>query len=289
VPVTVQPEQAPNAALAWSVAGQALEKPASHLAASFISDHRILANESCADCHGPIEYGTDNSSFCANGACHAQEWTETVLAATFVHPVELVGNHEQAACSDCHQGEREPAIEDCTTCHLPPSEPHYGTACAECHTPRGWQESANSWLIGAPSTPHAVDAAMDCLACHAEGSAKAIPASHAGIPSSSCASCHEGVSPLVQIPHRVGDADTCQACHGQGPLEPASVLHQGIPTDSCLYCHEGGPVRDATPIPHVVEDRGRCLTCHDQDELAPAPSSHEGWTNEFCLLCHEAS
>jgi hypothetical protein len=289
VPVTVQEGQSPTAALAWSVAGQALEKPASHLESSFVSEHRILADDGCADCHGPIQYGTDNSSFCANGACHGQVWEGTVMAAAFVHPVELEGKHAQAACSDCHLGEREPALDDCSTCHTRPSPLHYSTECAACHTPRGWEESASSWLIGAPSSPHRVDAAIDCLACHGEGTANAIPASHAGIPSQSCASCHEGVSALVQVPHIVGPADSCQDCHGEGPLKPASALHQGIPGDSCLTCHEGGPVADATLIPHVVEGRGRCLTCHARDEVAPAPKSHEGWPDDYCLLCHQAS
>jgi hypothetical protein len=291
VPVTVQPDQAPDAALAWSVAGQSLEKPASHLESSFMSDHRILADETCADCHGPIEYGTDNSGFCANGACHAQEWSETVLAATFVHPVELVGNHAQALCSSCHQGEREPDLQDCATCHLPPSEPHYGPNCATCHTPRGWEASANAWLVGIPSAPHRVDAATDCLSCHGDAGSQPIPVSHSGMPSGSCVSCHEGLPAtlLVKVPHVVGEADTCQACHGEGQLQPASALHENIPADSCLTCHEGGVLKEAPIVPHIVEGRGFCLTCHGQDELAPAPRSHTGWTNDFCLLCHQAS
>jgi hypothetical protein len=290
-PITVQPEQAPDAALAWSIAGQAIEKPASHLDADFGLEHRVLANDACAECHGPIEYGTDNSSFCANGACHAQEWTGTVLAAAFVHPVELEGQHAEALCSACHQGESEPSLADCTACHLPPSTSHYGTDCAACHTPRGWEESGNAWLIRTPSSPHRVDAAMDCLACHSEGDTKAIPASHASISSQACASCHEGLSvtALVKVPHAVDGADSCQACHAEGPLKPESALHQGIPADSCLYCHEEESLEDVPTIPHIVEGRGRCLTCHARDNLAPVPRSHEGRDNESCLLCHQAS
>jgi hypothetical protein len=290
-PVTVQPDQAPDAALAWSVAGQSLEKPASHRETSFISDHRILANDACADCHGPIEYGTDNSSFCANSACHAQEWPDTVLAAAFVHPVELEGQHGQALCSACHQGASELSLDDCTACHQPPSTSHYGADCTACHTPRGWEASADAWLVRTPSSPHRVDASMDCLACHAEGEANAIPASHAGISSQACASCHEGLptTALVGVPHAVESADSCQACHAEGQLQPASALHQGIPADSCLYCHEEEPLEGVPAIPHIAEGRDRCLTCHARDELAPVPRNHEGWTDEFCLLCHQSS
>jgi hypothetical protein len=291
VPVTSRPGQEPDLAFALAVAGQALDKPASHQEASFTWDHRVLADDSCADCHGPIAYGTDNSSFCANGACHGQEWEGTALAAAFVHPVELVGQHAQALCSDCHQGTRELDLEDCAACHQPPSEPHFGTQCTECHTPSGWEESASSWLAYAPSSPHSVDATMPCLECHGEGGSKAIPASHQGIPSQSCLSCHGSVTTIETpaIPHAVGGADSCQTCHGEGQLKPASLIHEGIPTDSCLYCHQGGPVEGVPLIPHMIEGRDRCLTCHGANELAPAPLSHEGWTNEFCLLCHEAS
>jgi hypothetical protein len=291
VPVAVQPDQAPSAALAWSVVAQTLEKPAFHREASFMLDHRILADETCADCHGPIEYGTDNSGFCANGACHAQEWSGTVLAAAFVHPVELVGNHAQALCSACHQGETEPSLDDCAGCHQPPSEPHYGSACATCHTPRGWEASANAWLVGIPLAPHGIDAAMDCLDCHGEGGSNAVPASHAGIPPQSCVDCHEGLpaAMIPKIPHSVGEVNSCQACHGEGQLKPSSDLHQEVPADSCLACHEGGPTKDAPTIPHIVEGRDFCLTCHGRDKLAPAPRSHEGWANDFCLLCHQPS
>jgi hypothetical protein len=291
VPVTTVPGQDPDLALAWNAAGQVLEKPDSHRDASFIRDHRILADDSCAECHGPIEYGTDNSSFCANGACHDQEWPETALAARFVHPVELVGQHAQANCADCHQGVREPVLEDCTACHQPPSGPHYGTECTECHTPRGWEESAVSWVREAPSSPHQVEASMDCLACHAEGGLKAIPASHEGIPSPSCLSCHESVSTIEMppIPHTVGQADTCQACHGEGQLALGSAIHEEIPGDSCLYCHESGPLREAPAIPHIVEGRDGCLACHGEGKLKPVPPNHKGWSNEFCLLCHQAS
>ena len=96
------------------------EKPDSHLAADFALTHRILADDSCSDCHGTIEYGTDNSSFCANEICHDQAWPEPPAVASFVHPAVIAGRHAQLTCNECHQGVREPAIEDCATCHQPP-------------------------------------------------------------------------------------------------------------------------------------------------------------------------
>lgn len=49
-------------------------KPLSHQQTDFIVKHRTLDDQSCRTCHGEIEHGTDNKSFCANAACHATEW-----------------------------------------------------------------------------------------------------------------------------------------------------------------------------------------------------------------------
>ena len=49
-------------------------KPLSHKQPDFIIKHRESDDQSCTTCHGEIEHGTDNKSFCANAACHATEW-----------------------------------------------------------------------------------------------------------------------------------------------------------------------------------------------------------------------
>ena len=49
-------------------------KPLSHQQPDFIIKHREMDDQSCQTCHGEIEHGTDNRTFCANAACHAVEW-----------------------------------------------------------------------------------------------------------------------------------------------------------------------------------------------------------------------
>ena len=217
-----------------------LDKPASHYDSAFSWEHRFLASDACTQCHGTIEYGTDGSSFCANGICHGGDWPRAAEQADFQHPVDLPGAHGEALCYECHQGVREPAMEDCATCHQPDSEPHYGTECARCHTPEGWAVSAASWVSDVPQVPHRVEAAMDCLACHAPGSDQPAPAGHEGFSGSVCLNCHQGASTLDAsvIPHTIEGIEDCLACHGEGKLAPVPSDHEGRGNDLCTLCHQ---------------------------------------------------
>lgn len=266
------------------------EKPDSHRAADFYWEHRILADDTCAECHGAVEYGTDNTSFCANGICHGGEWPEPAAVADFVHPVQMTGQHAQASCNECHQGVREPSLDDCSGCHQPPGEAHFGPECAQCHAPEGWSESAASWVADAPSDPHGL-AAVDCLLCHVDGGPGPIPGTHKGFPSESCSRCHEttSVAQVPDIPHMTADDDErgdCLLCHGEGALQPTSAIHQGISSEVCLQCHTSVPIEGVPGIPHEVAEGARCQACHGEGRLASLPSGHAGWPDEACLLCH---
>ena len=283
--VTGQGELDPFAARNAVIGGK---QPVSHSKASFRWDHRILASDSCADCHGPIEYGTDNSSFCANGICHGQEWADPPEAVGFVHPVQLVGQHARVECYDCHQGEREPVLDDCSTCHQPPSEAHFGPECSQCHTPQGFQESAASWTVNVPSNPHGIET-LDCVQCHGADGADPTPATHQGIPGESCSECHKATAAaqVPSVPHKVAALSDCLSCHGESVSLPASALHQGISSDLCLQCHTSVPISGVPTIPHPAEGSPQCRACHDEDRVAEVPDSHRGWTDEACLACHE--
>jgi len=49
-------------------------KPSNHRRPDFMAKHMMLANERCSSCHGDLEYGTDDKTFCANSGCHDQSW-----------------------------------------------------------------------------------------------------------------------------------------------------------------------------------------------------------------------
>lgn len=63
-------------------------EPQSHVDTNWIARHRFEFDATCAGCHDVSNPGgTDDSSFCANSACHATEWKFAGLDAT--HIVEL--------------------------------------------------------------------------------------------------------------------------------------------------------------------------------------------------------
>jgi mono/diheme cytochrome c family protein len=50
-------------------------EPQSHLDANWIAMHNQVYNQTCSDCHTTTNPGgTDNTSFCSNGACHGSAW-----------------------------------------------------------------------------------------------------------------------------------------------------------------------------------------------------------------------
>jgi predicted CXXCH cytochrome family protein len=217
-----------------------IERPDSHFEASFLWDHRIVVDDSCADCHGAIEYGTDNTSFCANGICHGQDWPEPAAAMDFEHPVQLLGGHADASCNECHQADDELESDDCAACHQPPEMPHFGAVCSSCHTPFGWEESAAAWTAVISSIPHQVMPELDCMTCHTDGPATGVPDNHAPFPDDSCLACHDSVweSGTLLVPHIVEGRDSCLVCHDEGELSPVPPSHDGWPNGSCLLCHE---------------------------------------------------
>ncbi len=48
--------------------------PASHEAPNWMHEHRANLDDSCAMCHGKIEFGREGGNFCANPACHGRAW-----------------------------------------------------------------------------------------------------------------------------------------------------------------------------------------------------------------------
>jgi hypothetical protein len=161
------------------------DAPVSHQVVDFLSEHRWQASDECAECHGEIEFGADDSSFCANSACHGQEWPQLELDPTEEHPIPLEGGHADVWCHDCHEGAREPAYE-CANCHEPPPD-HYGAQCEDCHTPAGFAEATvggQGRVFDEATHPFPLDhggADRDCSSCHPGGD----------VTSYSCYSCHE--------------------------------------------------------------------------------------------------
>jgi hypothetical protein len=293
-----------------------IQEPESHLETNFVADHRFQASDECATCHGEIEFGDDDSSFCANSSCHGRAWPEVELDAAFTHPIELEGKHAEVWCHDCHAGVESPEY-NCANCHEPPTDPHFGAVCEDCHSPQGWDQ-ADMGDFEHPVPLEGAHAQASCSDCHVAGAEIA----------SDCAACHQPPSddhfgPNCQdchTPTAFADATlpadlhpiplvgahseaACESCHASGQDVPAyecanchTPPENHLPGD-CQACHspEGWAASAASltstapEIEHEVEGREDCMMCHSPDgQMLPAPSNHVEYSNDQCTLCHKA-
>jgi hypothetical protein len=296
-----------------------LQEPASHLETNFMADHRFQADSACVECHGEIAFGDDDSSFCANSACHGQAWPLVELDAAFPHPIALEGRHAEVWCHDCHEGVEKPSYQ-CANCHEPPMASHFEGDCEDCHTPAGFEQAVLADFEH-PVPLEGNHATASCSACHAEGQVLTYECSACHQPPSEehfgpdCEECHtpEGFAgaiippelhpiPLVGAHLRA----TCSVCHADDERVPEYVCsncHQS-PEDhlegDCDTCHtpEGwvdsaaSLVGQAPGIPHAVQGLEDCLVCHDPAEgVKPAPDGHaaSGYAEGQCQLCHKLS
>jgi hypothetical protein len=249
IPVTVGEEDRPPQMPLVSV-----QEPVSHLAANFMADHRFQADDSCVTCHGELAFGSDDSSFCANSACHGQAWPAVELDAAFPHPISLEGKHAEVWCHDCHAGVKKPVYE-CANCHQPPAQPHFGEDCEDCHTLAGF-ELATLDNFQHPVPLEGEHAVLDCMACHAADLG----------PTFECAACHR---PPENHPEAA--CDTCHTPEGWG-ASAASIVAR------------------SPQIPHALVGLDQCLLCHDPAGRAvPAPTDHKAFTSEQCTLCHQVA
>jgi hypothetical protein len=293
-----------------------VQEPATHLGTNFMNEHRFLASqEVCGTCHGEITFGSDNSNFCANSACHGRSWPDVNLNAAFPHPIELTGKHAQVWCNDCHEGVAKPEYK-CANCHQPPMQPHFGDQCEECHTTAGFDQAILT-NFQHPVPLEGKHAGLQCTACHEAGKTLEYKCASCHQPpnqphfGTNCEQCHTPAGfeqatlppelhpiPLIGAHARA----TCEVCHAEGQRIPEYVCSnchrppEGHFTQPCDQCHtpEGWvqsaqAKTNAPAIPHSLEGRGNCLVCHDPaGNVKPAPASHKDYTNEQCVLCHKA-
>ena len=292
-----------------------VSEPDSHLETNFMADHRFQASDACAECHGEIAFGTDDSSFCANSACHGRAWPAVELDAGFEHPLVLEGRHAAVWCHDCHEGVEKPEYV-CANCHEAPTVPHFGDDCETCHSPLGF-ETAFLAEFEHPIVLEGIHATLECLDCHTPGVVIKWDCASCHEPPSErhfgpdCASCHEQESfkgatiepeqhpiPLVGAHLRA----TCAVCHADGQRVPEYVCSnchrppENHLEGACDQCHTPEGWKESVSrmvaaipiIPHTLEGRDDCLLCHDPTgQIMPAPSTHVGRINEQCTLCHK--
>jgi hypothetical protein len=252
------------------------------------SSQRVL----CLDCHEDVaadvnqevgfhgRHAEASSAQCSS--CHTEhEGRNAVLIILdeedFDHAFtdfELLGAHQDAECSDCHERSKKhrEADDQCVDCHKE-DEPHQdrmGTDCGNCHQPTEWlaaefdHDTTDYALLGKHG-----DAA--CLGCHED---RTFPS-----PPTACIDCH-----AEDDAHDGRSGNDCANCHNPSDWHDSSFDHSRD-TDfellgkhaelSCGDCHSESPFDDVMDI--------ACVSCHlDDDE-------HDGHNAEQCDTCHSNS
>lgn len=279
----------------------------------------VFDQTSCSECHQNIDTGFMQTHIAAYGenclACH--DGLET-YGANFDHAqtgFALTGGHAEKNCAECHQNTRsiadfKNAPEDCAGCHLKDDahEQRFGTNCAVCHTPAGWQTATfdhnlaafklegkhqNAACEDCHTTDNPQDTPTDCYSCHAKDD------SHIGRFGEDCALCHtaQGWEPanfkhdlvtsttscvtchLLDDEHNGQYGTDCAACHSTEAWKPAIFDHNlsGFPLNgahlrtSCESCHASGSFSGLS---------SDCATCHAE------PAYHLGAFGTDCASCH---
>ena len=138
-----------------TIALESPNEPESHKDSNWLARHRQEYDETCAGCHSTFNRGgADNSSFCANSACHGTDWKWAGLDAPGLHEIlppqtddialsRPMGGPEASFVPNIPHPLTDERIGQCLTCHGPdglkPFTPFHEEenfpleACTECH------------------------------------------------------------------------------------------------------------------------------------------------------------
>jgi hypothetical protein len=172
-------------------------------------------------------------------------------------------------------------------CHAEPfvHKDKFGTACADCHSTKGWGNSLAS--LGKFDHDKAAfhltgkHRLVDCKSCHVNQVFKGTPQtcvgchkeppSHKGNFGANCAQCHttdtwNGATfqhPKFSITHGRKN-NTCATCHTD---------QSNFKTYTCYNCHEHKPVKiEKVHVKRKILDFQDCMQCHGK--------GHKGKTND---------
>jgi len=232
---------------------------------------------SCDDCHHEENphrsvVGPDQCEDCHVTDGFAEMIFDHVGATGF----DLLPQHENTACTDCHEVLYHFAgLDDtCTNCHLAERPTgHYEGECGDCHQSPGWYPAGlgdNSHAItGFPL--HGAHRPLPCESCHDPGAPR-------GEANPDCSWCHG-----TDDPHKHMLGNQCQDCHTDMSWYQVRWRHHqtGWPLRgshrlaACVDCHATGYIGTPTD----------CWRCHEAEAPLTIP---QHLTPNFinCDYCH---
>ena len=183
----------------------------------------------------------------------------------------LTGVHFTTGCKGCHAEDFEkPVPLTCSGCHLDVHAGDLGARCEGCHDTASWASRFDADAHRRSAFPLVgAHAAIPCLECHAEASARRFAR-----PAVECSACHQADLERTRgsgVNHfALGFTATCRTCHNAFRFKPAS-----FPGHDVCYLISRGP-HSVTP----------CLGCHTSLGASYTPGSCSTGT-EGCAQCHE--
>jgi len=249
----------------------------------------------CVDCHledynNALEPDHQNAGFPTT--CESCHGTQAISwqGATFDHSSFILkGNHQTAACSDCHiNNVYTGTARECVGCHLDDynatqnpnhQQAGYSTDCEGCHG-----SDAVTWTgvtVNHTTFPlRGQHQTAACSDCH-------INNVYTGTPRD-CVGCHLDEYNATQNPNhqQAGYSTDCEGCHGSDAVTwtGAVVDHSTFPlrgnhqTASCTACHVNG-VYAGTPRD--------CVGCHlDEYNATQNPNHQQAGYSTDCESCH---
>ncbi len=236
------------------------------------------APQACVACHRKDDKHKGNlGPACAD--CHGESsWKDT----HFDHSrtaFPLTGKHVQAACKDCHAGERfKGTPKDCYGCHRADDDAkghhgRFGQKCAECHSDRAWKPATFDHDRDTKYPLRGKHRQIACDSCHRAPL-------HTEKLAQACVSCHR-----KDDTHKGGLGPKCESCHNEASWKKASFDHDKDTTfplrgrhasAKCESCHKEPAAKVKLP-----KD---CYGCHRADDDA---KGHRGRFGEKCAACHD--
>jgi len=250
------------------------------------SHTRVGMGDDCATCHAddyqrasqPLHVGIIPMN-CAE--CHGNATWAPARGSNHSWPLD--GAHTSAACNACHVGDPplyEGTPTGCLDCHqsdrdvaLEPSHADFSSDCSTCHGTAAWQPAGfvHEWPL------EGAHANTTCSGCHSGE-----PPVYDGTPST-CLGCHQADRDAVVQPPHEAFPESCGECHSSFGWRPAAFPAHEWPLEgahaaaTCASCHGEPAVYDGTPT--------ACVSCHEQERATVTDPPHDGFSTE-CQTCH---
>jgi len=241
----------------------------------------------CADCHKDTQY-KETPKTCV--ACHRKDdkhkgqfadkcetchSTKDWKDIKFNHDTDthypLLGKHRPAKCQSCHTGNlyRDKLPVGCNDCHKGDDKHKgsLGTACADCHSERGWKEPAkfNHDKTAFPLKGKHAD--VKCKDCHKSAMFKEAP--------KECVACHK-----KDDKHKGSLGDDCGKCHYERDWKKTNIDHSKT-AFPLLGKHEKAECGACHKSMNFKEAPKDCWSCHQRED------KHEGQEGKACGSCHD--